>query len=592
MKYQVIADLECFLAEKYQQETVLITPELCPETFTGDLTINGFLLARALRRNPNEIAPVVLEFLSSHQDVENAEQVKAFVNITLTRRALFAPILKEESYMTSDCLLAPEERKKILIEYSAPNTNKPQHLGHVRNNTIGMTLASLLKTVGHDVVPVNLVNDRGIHICKSMLAYQRFGEGATPESADKKGDHLVGDFYVAFDKALRQQIADLKEANPELSDKSKDDLFLQTELGQATQKMLQDWENNVPEVRELWQKMNQWVFDGFAETYKRMGIEFEHTYLESQTYKLGKDIIEDGLQRGVFSKREDGAVIIDLAKYKLDTKVVLRSDGTSVYITQDIGTTLLKQKDYQPRAMIWVVGDEQIYHFKVLFAILKELGYEWADSLYHMAYGMVELPNGKMKSREGTVVDADNLFDELHHLAKDAILQRSAEVPEDLEDRAEKIGMGALKFLLQSYNPKTTIKFDPEASISFEGDTGPYVMYAYARISSMIRKADAETLAIAADSEVLGENEERQLMTRLSMFGSTVKKAAANMDPSILTGYLLDVARAFSRFYNACPVLVAQDPIQRKTRLQLSCATKNVLKAGLEILTIQTVENM
>lgn len=592
MTYQVINDLESFLAKQYQQEKVTVLLELCPENFTGDLTINCFLIARQLRQTPNAIAPVVQQFLADHQDVEEAELVKAFVNVTLTKEALFKPFLDNSQGIIEERILTPEERRKILIEYSAPNTNKPQHLGHVRNNTIGMTLASLLKTVGHDVVPVNLVNDRGIHICKSMLAYQRLGNGATPESTGKKGDHLVGDYYVAFDKELRNQIADLKAAHPELAEKDKDDLFLQTELGQVTQKMLQDWENNVPEVRELWKTMNQWVFDGFAQTYERMGIEFEHTYLESQTYKLGKDIVEDGLKRGIFTKREDGAVIIDLAKYKLDTKVVLRSDGTSVYITQDIGTTLLKQKDYQPQSMIWVVGDEQIYHFKVLFAILKELGYQWADSLFHMAYGMVELPNGKMKSREGTVVDADNLFDELHRLAKDAILQRSADVPEDLEDRAEKIGMGALKFLLQSYNPKTTIKFDPEASISFEGDTGPYVMYAYARISSMINKADDETNQTSLSYQALGEAEERQLMTRLTLFGSVVKKAAANMDPSILTSYLLDVSKDFSRFYNRCPVLVAQNITQRRARLQLCCITRDILKVGLEILTIKTVENM
>jgi arginyl-tRNA synthetase len=536
--------------------------------------------------------PAVLAFVSAHADVASAEVVKAFVNVTLKPAALFRDTVADPAAVLADAAVPASEKRRVLVEFSAPNTNKPQHLGHVRNNTLGMTIVSILKQAGHDVVPVNLVNDRGIHICKSMIAYQRFGSGATPASASRKGDHLVGDYYVAFDKELRRQIAELKEQQPELAAKSNEDLFPQTEIGQAAQQMLVDWEKGDPAVRQLWQTMNGWVFDGFAQTYQRMGVEFVRTYLESQTYMLGKDIIEDGLARGVFARRPDGAVFIDLAKYKLDQKVVLRSDGTSVYITQDIGTTLLKQTDYRPDSMIWVVGDEQIHHFKVLFAILKDLGYPWAANLHHMAYGMVNLPTGKMKSREGTVVDADNLFDELHELARQAILERVPEAPADLEDRAEKIGMGALKFMLQKVSPKTTMMFDPQASLAFEGDTGPYVMYACARISSIVRKADPALMAQPVDWSGLGLPEERDLALRIAGYGAVIRKAAADLDPSSLANYLLDLSKAFSRFYAACPILAAAETSQRRARLELAAVTRQVLAAGLDTLTIQTVENM
>ncbi len=451
------------------------------------------------------------EFLSSHVDVERCEVAKAFLNVTLKPDALMRDTVA--SGIMSRPVLSEGERRRILIEFSAPNTNKPQHLGHVRNNTVGMSTASILKRASHDVIQVNLVNDRGIHICKSMIAYQRFGEGCTPESRGEKGDHLVGDFYVLYNKELNRQIAELKAANPELAGEENEALFLKTEIGQATAKMLQDWEAGDPEVRKLWKTMNEWVFKGFDETYRRMGIHFDKLYLESQTYKLGKDIIARGLEKGVFTRRQDGAVIIDFHDPSLGTKVVLRSDGTSVYITQDIGTTLLKQQDFSPDQQIWVVGDEQIYHFKVLFAILKALGYPWADRLVHMAYGMVNLPSGKMKSREGTVVDADDLFDEMAELARNATLERVPEgekQPEDLEHRAAVISMAALKFMLLKVNPRTTITFDPNAAIKFEGDTGPYVLYAYARLSSMLRQPEVagsrETPRTGAPSQIRRRN--------------------------------------------------------------------------------------
>lgn len=600
MKFAFFADLSDFLQSQYGVSVPEIPVELCPPQFTGDITVNCFPLAKALRRNPMELAAALCAQLASHSDIEAVSAVKAFVNITLRPAALMRDTVADRDALLAAVALPAVERRRVLIEFSAPNTNKPQHLGHVRNNTVGMATASILERAGHDVVRVNLVNDRGIHICKSMLAYQRFGAGVTPASSGKKGDHLVGDFYVAYDKELRKQLAALRLDKPALADKTDEELFLETEIGMAAQEMLRAWEQNDPAVRALWETMNQWVFDGFAVTYRRMGVEFERTYLESQTYMLGKDIIRDGLERGVFKKRDDGAVIIEFDDPSLGTKVVLRSDGTSVYVTQDIGTTMLKQNDFQPDQQIWVVGDEQIRHFKVLFAILKALGYSWADQLTHMAYGMVNLPSGKMKSREGTVVDADELFDEMETLARDATVEKAGDdLPENLDERARVISMAALKFMLLKVNPKTTIMFDPQASIKFEGDTGPYVLYAYARISSMLRKAAAasdvaagEVAAGALDWALLKEPAERMLALRCALYPELLQKAARDLDSSALAGYLLDLAKDFSGFYRNCPVLNADDASLRTTRLALSETVRVILADGLQALTINTLESM
>lgn len=592
MTFSFVHDLAAHLRESFGGEPVEVAAELCPPHFEGDVTVNCFPLAKTFRRNPMQIAEQVAAYLASHPDIERAEAIKAFVNVTVRGGAVMRDTVADETALLASVMVPEAERRRVLIEFSAPNTNKPQHLGHVRNNTTGMAMASLLERVGHRVFRINLVNDRGIHICKSMIAYQRFGDGATPATAGKKGDHLVGDFYVRFDQVFREQLAALKAARPELADKSAEELFLETEIGRGAQNMLLAWEKDDPEVRELWRTMNGWVFDGFAETYARMGIEFDHTYLESQTYMLGKDIVEEGLAKGVFHKREDGATVIDFDDPGLGSKVVLRSDGTSVYITQDLGTTLLKQRDYQPDQQIWVVGDEQIYHFRVLFAILQALGYEWAGNLVHMAYGMVNLPTGKMKSREGTVVDADDLFDELEELARAATLERAGEAPEDLAERARAIGMGALKFMLLKVNPKTTMLFDPQASLRFEGDTGPYVLYAYARISSMLRRAGTEALAGEVDWSALAAREEKALALRCAQYPETMRKAADNLDASLLTGYLLDLAKDFSKFYQACPVLAAETPALVRARLELAARVRSLLRDGLEALTIQTLESM
>jgi len=596
MGYRFVADLEAFLRGKFEKfpEGNVIAPEACPAGMAGDLTVNCFRFAKACG-NPMAAAQEVAAFLSAHPDVERVETVKAFVNVTLKAAALHRDSVADVGALLESAKLPDGERKRILVEFSAPNTNKPQHLGHVRNNTLGMSLGALLKRVGHDVIEINLVNDRGIHICKSMIAYQRFGNGCTPESTGMKGDHLVGKFYVDYNTALSKEVAALKAAKSELADKDAEDLFLDTELGAATQKMLQDWEAGDPEVRALWRKMNAWVFAGFAETYERMGIHFDHTYLESETYLLGKDIIASGLEKGVFSKREDGAVICDLGK--LGKKVVLRSDGTSVYITQDIGTTLRKYEDYHPESMVWVVGDEQNLHFQMLFTIMGKLGYSWSKDLYHLSYGMVNLPSGKMKSREGTVVDADDLFDEMANLAMNACKEHGGEelTPEELKKRGEIIGLGALKFMLLKFNPKTTMLFDPAASLRFEGDTGPYVQYVAARINSIRRKAAERGLDLdpaKADWSLLGHATEKLLAVTASFYPAVLRLAAEKKDCSGLVEYLLNLGKAFNSFYRECPVLAAETPELATARLALSGAVREIIVDGLATLTIQVPEAM
>ncbi|MBP5532238.1 MAG: arginine--tRNA ligase [Lentisphaeria bacterium] len=591
-----IRDLQKYLAAEFPRfaEGTCIEPVPCPAGQDGDYTINFFKLAPQVG-NPMAAAEKAAAFLASHDEVEAATAVKAFVNVTVKAETLLRETAAQPDELLKRALLPEAERRRILIEFSAPNTNKPQHLGHVRNNTLGMSLASLLKRVGHDVIEINLVNDRGIHICKSMLAYQRFGNGETPESSGMKGDHLVGKYYVRFSAEFAEEVKAVREEHPEWAERSNDELFLETEIGRAAQQMLRDWEAGKPEVRELWKLMNSWVFAGFAETYKRMGICFDHTYLESETYLLGKDIVAAGLEKQVFVKREDGAVICDLGK--MGKKVVLRSYGTSVYITQDMGTTVRKHDDYTPDTMIWVVGDEQNLHFQMLFEILRRLGYEWAKDLYHLSYGMVNLPNGRMKSREGTVVDADDLFDEMSRLAREACRERGGEglSEAELAKRGEEIGLGALKFMLLKFNPRTTMIFDPAASLRFEGDTGPYVQYVAARINSIERKADERGMKPEAGPDgwaLLDTPPEKELAVKLYFYPDTLRAAAAKRDCSGIADYLLDLAKAFNRFYRDCPILNCSDAKLAAARLELALAVRTVIADALGTLTIATPEAM
>lgn len=599
MNFECISDLSNYFIKEFPDAKVpsgwTITSEQCPPDMNGNITVNCFRVSSIFKNPPDKIASMAVDFLNAHKDVEKAEKIKAFVNITLKAGALFRDSVADIGKLLASGVLPETERKKIVVEYSAPNTNKPQHLGHVRNNTLGMSLVSLLKRVGNDVSPVNLVNDRGIHICKSMIAYERFGNGETPEGSGIKGDHLVGKYYVIFNKELGKQLEELRTRKPELAEKKDEEIFLETEIGAATQKMLQDWEAGKPEVISLWKKMNGWVFKGFDETYKRMGIEFKHTYLESETYLLGKEFVQEGLEKGCFKKREDGAVIISLDKKNGD-KVLLRADGTSVYITQDIGTTVKKSQDFNPDMQVWVVGDEQILHFKMLFEILKKMGYKWADNLHHLSYGMVNLPTGRMKSREGTVVDADDLFEEMVKLAKDATIERcNGNPPADIDKRAEIVGMGALKFMLLKFNPKTTIMFDPQASVKFEGDTGPYVQYACARINSIERKGREKGITVDNSSvnwDLLGTDFEKAIASMAFFYPSILKTSAEKLDCSILINYILDFAKLFSRFYRECPVLNAEDKELAKARLALCCRCRDILADGLKTVTIDFPDAM
>jgi arginyl-tRNA synthetase len=600
MNLRILENLRNTLAKSCGLEPSVIpeiAPELCPPNMNGDFAVNCFRLASVLKKKPDVIAENVAQILSSDKDIEAVERVGAFVNARLRAEALHSQVIELSSGAVSSPILPPEKRRCILVEFSSPNTNKPLHLGHLRNNAIGHSISELLKKFGHKIVKVNLVNDRGIHICKSMIAYKLFGDLTDPEKAGVKGDHLAGDFYVKFDSELKKQIAGLRQSDSKLKDTGDDDLFEKTPIGCAAQDMLRKWEAGDRETLDLWKKMNSWALKGFDETYSRMGISFDKIYYESGTYILGKDIVEKGLSQGVFHRREDGAIYADLEKYGLGKKVLLRADGTSVYITQDLGTTTLKHNDFHPDEQIWVVGDEQIHHFKTLFAVLKELGFDWADKLHHLSYGMVNLPSGRMKSREGTVVDADDLFDEMFTLAKTATIERldGADTPEDLQERAEAIGMGALKFMLLKFNSKTTMTFDPQASLKFEGDTGPYVQYACARINSILRKCSDNNIPYEpdkADFSKLSSKEERELSVRAALYPTVLKQAAEKLDCSIITNYLLDLAKSFSRFYREHSVMKADDESLRNARIRLALLVRDILSDGLSILGIKVPEAM
>lgn len=594
-----VKDLESWLKERFPEavsdESVAVRYEICPPDQDGDVTINCFRFAKSLKTNPMKLAGEVGAFLDSHDDVEKTSCIKAFVNIVLKPGALFRDTVADGNAVLGAVALPVEERRKILIEFSAPNTNKPQHLGHLRNNTLGAAMAAILKRAGHAVFPVNLVNDRGIHICKSMIAYQRWGRGATPATAGKKGDHFVGEFYVRYNTELESELAALKEANPALKEKKNDALQLQTELGAAAHEMLVLWEKGDPEVRRLWETMNAWVLEGFDETYRRMGIAFEKIYLESDTYRFGREVVERGVEQGLLQKRDDGAVEADLEQEKLGRKVLLRSDGTSVYMTQDIGTTLLKQDEFEPDRQVWVVGDEQIHHFNVLFTVLKKLGFSRAEDCIHLAYGMVDLPSGKMKSREGTVVDADDLLDEMEQLARAGCLERlqpDQEPPADLDHRCRVIGHGALKFMLLKFNARSRVLFNPAESIRFEGDTGSYVQYACARLHSILAKAGSgPAKGDAIRWELLGKQEERSLALSCGAYPEAIRRAAREYDPSHLAGFLLGLAKGVSRFHRACPVLKAGEE-ERAARLALCSRVLAVLEDGLAALTIESLKKM
>ena len=558
--------------------------------FEGNLTLVVFPFLKMSRKKPEDTAQEIGEWLAAHcEAVAGFNVVKGFLNMSIADEAwlkLLESIDADEHFGLKQ---ATDESPLVMIEYSSPNTNKPLHLGHVRNNLLGWSLAQIMAANGNRVVKTNIVNDRGIHICKSMLAWQKWGNGATPESTGKKGDHLIGDFYVAFDKHYKAEIKELvdKGMSPEEAEK-------QAPLIQEAHDMLRRWEAGDPEVRALWKKMNDWVYAGFDETYKRMGVSFDKIYYESDTYLVGRDTVLEGLEKGLFYRKEDNSVWADLTPDGLDHKLLLRSDGTSVYMTQDIGTAQLRYKDYPIDRMIYVVGNEQNYHFQVLSLLLDKLGFKWGKDLVHFSYGMVELPNGKMKSREGTVVDADELMDEMIATATEMAGEpgRLQGVPdEERADVLRMIGLGALKYFILKVDPRKTMLFDPSESIDFNGNTGPFIQYTHARIQSVLRKC-CDNYKIADISKVAPNDKETSLIQKLADFTIVVAEAGRNYSPALIANYVYDLAKEYNQFYHDCSILKEMEEPVRCFRLLLSATVADVIKRGMGLLGIEVPDRM
>ena len=559
--------------------------------FEGHLTVVVFPYLKASHKKPEDTAAEIGAWLVENLEaVEKFNAVKGFLNLTISPKfwnGVLSHIAETPDYGIT---AATETSPLVMVEYSSPNTNKPLHLGHVRNNLLGFSLSEILKACGNRVIKTNIVNDRGIHICKSMLAWQKWGEGITPESCGKKGDHLIGDFYVLFDKHFKAEVKELVEKGM-----SEDEAKNASPLMKEAREMLVKWEQKDPEIRALWQRMNQWVYDGFDVTYKRMGVNFDKIYYESDTYLEGKDKVLEGLAAGKMYRKEDGSVWADLTGEGLDHKLLLRSDGTSVYMTQDIGTAKLRFQDYPIDKMIYVVGNEQNYHFQVLSILLDRLGFKWGKDLVHFSYGMVELPEGKMKSREGTVVDADDLMDDMVSTAKSV----SAELGklDGLSDKetaaiSEMVGLGALKYFLLKVDPRKNITFNPKESIDFNGNTGPFIQYTYARIRSVLRKAEEEKLEVKSYSDVTPGEREIALIQALSDFPSVVQNAGQTYSPALIANYVYDLVKIYNQFYHDCSILKEEDAAVRSMRLELSRQTSRVIKTGMGLLGIDVPERM
>ena len=561
--------------------------------FVGDVTLVVFSLLRHIKGNPVQIGEQIGTYLKENVSnlVTDFNVIKGFLNLVIAD-AYYLNFLTEIKDNPQFGLATPNSKEAILVEYSSPNTNKPLHLGHIRNNLLGYSVAEILKAAGHKVYKTQIINDRGIHICKSMVAWQRFGNGETPENTGLKGDKLVGNYYVAFDKAYKEEIQELITQG-----KTKEEAEKQAPIFVAAQEMLRQWEAGNPEVMKLWKQMNGWVYDGFAVTYKNLGVDFDSYYYESNTYLLGKDIVEQGLQKGVFFKKEDGSVWCDLTADGLDEKLVLRADGTSVYITQDMGTAIQRVKDYPDvKGMVYTVGNEQDYHFKVLFLILKKLGYDWASHLYHLSYGMVDLPSGKMKSREGTVVDADDLIAEMEQTAK-VISQELGKLDgyteAQKEDLYHTIGLGALKYYILKVDPKKRILFDPKESIDFQGNTGPFIQYTYARIQSILRKyAEMDNSKAAITLPSVLQEKEKNLLKSITLFPSIVQDAADNYSPAVVANYVYDLVKDFNSFYQNVSILGEEDANKRHFRVALSKKIGEIIAESFKMLGIQVPERM
>lgn len=561
--------------------------------FSGDYTIVVFPFVKQARKSPEMVAGELGEAVKNMlEEVSDYNVIKGFLNFTVSDGywTSYADSISTDTHLG---MTAPNPNDApVVIEYSSPNTNKPLHLGHIRNNLLGWSVSQLLTANGRNVKKVNLVNDRGIHICKSMLAWLRFGNGETPESSGLKGDHLVGKYYVEFDKHYKAEIKELMDKGVE-EEQAKKEAPLMIEA----QKMLKRWEEGDKEIRALWEKMNSWVYAGFDETYRKMGVGFDKIYYESNTYLLGKELVQKGLDMGVLYRKEDGSVWCDLTDAGLDQKLLLRKDGTSVYMTQDLGTALLRQQEFGADQLIYVVGNEQDYHFQVLKIVLSRLGFDWADKVYHLSYGMVELPNGKMKSREGTVVDADDLIEEMEKTAEEMCRDRGKNddmTPEQLKELYHILALGALKYFILKVDPTKTMLFNPAESIDFNGNTGPFIQYTYARIRSIIRKAIGEKgIDLNANpKDVVLNDKEREVIKLLHDISSTVSQAAASFSPAMIANYTYDLAKAFNSFYQDTPILRESDANRMLFLVKLCNAVSMAIKNMMLILGIEVPERM
>jgi arginyl-tRNA synthetase len=555
--------------------------------FEGDITLVVFPFTRFSKLSPEITARKIGELLSKLDIIDSFSVIKGFLNLVISNKFWLLEFSKstfEDNYGFVDI---DKNSPNYLVEYCSPNTNKPIHLGHIRNNLLGFSLANILRASGKNVKKVQIINDRGIHICKSMLAWQEFGDGETPESSGLKGDHLVGKYYVMFDKQYKKEVADLikKGADSKFAEEKAPILL-------KAKEMLLKWEAKDKEIIELWRKMNSWVYDGFEATYKRLGVDFDKNYYESETYLLGKEVVKNGLDSGVFYKKDDGSVWIDLSSEGLDEKIILRSDGTAVYMTQDIGTAIKRHKDFNFSHMTYTVGNEQDYHFKVLFLILEKLGYSWAKSCYHLSYGMVDLPSGKMKSREGTAVDADDLMEDMFQNAK-SIAEELGKIDKSQNNETnelhETVGIGALKYFMLKVDPKKRMLFDPQESIDFNGNTGPFIQYTYARIQSILRKNTVE-IKIDEDSDIT--DKERALIISLLAFPKTIQEAANSFSPALIANYAYEIVKDFNSYYQSTPILGADSTSIISFRVALSQQVAKVIKSSMSLLGINVPQRM
>ena len=568
-----------------------IVPQATRKEFEGNLTIVVFPWVKAARKAPDAVATEIGNWLVDNEPaVDRFNAVKGFLNIVIEPtywNSVLEHIASDDNFGFKE---ATADSPLVMVEYSSPNTNKPLHLGHVRNNLLGYSLARILQACGNKVVKTNIVNDRGIHICKSMLAWQKWGDGATPESTGKKGDHLIGDFYVLFDKHFREEVKTLMEKGM-----TEDEAKAESKLMAEAREMLRKWEQKDPEIRSLWEMMNKWVYDGFDITYKRMGVDFDKIYYESDTYLEGKEKVLEGLEKGIMYRKEDGSVWADLTDAGLDNKLLLRSDGTSVYMTQDIGTAKLRFRDFPIDKMIYVVGNEQNYHFQVLSLLLDRLGFKWGKDLVHFSYGMVELPQGKMKSREGTVVDADDLMEEMVANAREVSAQLGKTdglTPAEIDEISETVGLGALKYFLLKVDPRKNMMFNPAESIDFNGNTGPFIQYTYARIRSVLRKAAELGYEIGDYAAVTPNDKEIALIQTLSDFPATVEEAGRSYSPALIANYAYELVKQYNQFYHDFSILREENEALKVFRLALSANVGKIVKTAMGLLGIEVPERM